>query len=459
MPPAGLAHEDQRGPEQGERRPAGEDLVPVEPARTRGGQEAEDGPHAQDVHAPRRGEPGEVRLPVPPVEVQAERRQRREDDRLEDGGRAFQPDDRQGKLHAEKIAAHPASLPTRPPPRYLRHSPLFRTTARDRDAAHCRVPPRQQVVRRHPRRRPGLLLRPARRVLLPPRPQRLRQDHHAPPAGRLRDAGPRRRRGPHRRRGGQRPAPLRAPHRDGLPELRALSPPLGRAERRLRARGAPGPAHRDSGPGGAGARARPARAGHLRPPPAAPALRRPAAAGGAGPRPGARSRDPPPRRAARRPRPAAPEGDAARTEDAEPRARDDVRVRDPRPGGSARDVRPDRRHERRAGGASRHAGRHLRESADRVRRRVHRGGESVQRGGGAAGQRGRTAVDGDAAATVAPFLVPDHPGISRGRRGADRRAARVARPLRAGRRPRRGERPPGHRAGHRLPRRDDARAW
>jgi ABC-type Fe3+/spermidine/putrescine transport system ATPase subunit len=125
VPPARLAHEHQRGPEQGERRPPGEDLVPVQPRRTRGGQEAEDGPHPEDVHAPRRGKPGEVRLPIAPVQVQAERRQRGEDDCLEDGGRAFQPDDRQGELHAEKIAAHPASLPSRPRARYLRLSPSF----------------------------------------------------------------------------------------------------------------------------------------------------------------------------------------------------------------------------------------------------------------------------------------------------------------------------------------------
>ena len=49
------------------------------------------------------------------------------------------------------------------------------------------------------------------------------------------------RRDPHRRPGGERPVAARAPHRHGLPELRALSPPHGLQEHRVSAEGAEGP--------------------------------------------------------------------------------------------------------------------------------------------------------------------------------------------------------------------------
>ena len=86
--------------------------------------------------------------------------------------------------------------------------------------------------------------------------------------------------------------------------------------------------------------------GRLRRPQAGRALRRPAAAG----RAGARDRQPAQgaaaRRAARRPRPEAARADAGRAEDDPGRGRDHLRLRHPRPGRGADDVRPDRRLQR-----------------------------------------------------------------------------------------------------------------
>ena len=102
---------------------------------------------------------------------------------------------------------------------------------------------------------------------------------------------------------------------------------------------------RGAAPGRRGARAR--STGGLRPAPDLGDVRRPAAAG----RAGTGAREPPhrpaPRRAARRTRPQAAQGDAARAQGPPARGRDHVRVRDPRPGGSAHDERRHRRHARR----------------------------------------------------------------------------------------------------------------
>ena len=97
------------------------------------------------------------------------------------------------------------------------------------------------------------------------------------------------------------------------------------------------------------------RARGLREPQAAAALRRAAAARGARPR----ARQPPDcaaaRRAARRARREAAQAHAARAQADPARARNDVRLRDARPGRGARDERPNRRDERRPGRAARHA--------------------------------------------------------------------------------------------------------
>ena len=94
------------------------------------------------------------------------------------------------------------------------------------------------------------------------------------------------------------------------------------------------------------------------------------------------------------------EGDPAR-------ARDDVRLRDARPGRGARDVRPDRGHERRPGRAGREPARDLRAPGDGVRRRLHRLAERARPDGrrarrrlrGDAPRRGRTGGRGGRART------------------------------------------------------------
>ena len=83
----------------------------------------------------------------------------------------------------------------------------------------------------------------------------------------------------------------------------------------------------------------------LRPAQARPALRRPATARRAGPGAGQLPQRPAARRAARRPRPQIAPRHAVRTQAHPARGRHHVRLRDPRPGRSADDERPDRGHE------------------------------------------------------------------------------------------------------------------
>ena len=99
---------------------------------------------------------------------------------------------------------------------------------------------------------------------------------------------------------------------------------------------------------------------------------RPAAASGARPRPRQPAVRAPARRAARRPRPQAAPGDADRAQAAPEPARHHVRVRDPRPGRGAVDVRPHRGHARRPRRAAGRPGRDLRASGVGLRRRLHR---------------------------------------------------------------------------------------
>ena len=137
-----------------------------------------------------------------------------------------------------------------------------------------------------------------------------------------------------------------------LPELRAVPAPRRRAQRRLRTAVAQGPRQADpGGPGRQGARPRPAL--RVRQASPAPAVRRPAAAGGAGPGAGPRAGRAAPRRAARCPRREAPALAARRADRPAARGRHHVRVRDARPGGSARDVEPARRDGRRPDHAAR----------------------------------------------------------------------------------------------------------
>ena len=115
----------------------------------------------------------------------------------------------------------PSNLQEGPPPRG--RAPI--TQEWSRRAALQRL----QDLRGHQGRQRRLVRDPARRVLLDAGPLGLRQDDHAPAARRLRAARRGRRRGPAARRGGQQEAALRAQDRDGLPELRAVPPPLGRS--------------------------------------------------------------------------------------------------------------------------------------------------------------------------------------------------------------------------------------
>jgi hypothetical protein len=85
-PPGELPREDERGPQQDERDEPGDDLVRVEPDAPLGDEEAADRAEPHDVERPRCGEPGEVRLAVPPVEEQAQERERRRDRALQHGG-------------------------------------------------------------------------------------------------------------------------------------------------------------------------------------------------------------------------------------------------------------------------------------------------------------------------------------------------------------------------------------
>ena len=89
------------------------------------------------------------------------------------------------------------------------------------------------------------------------------------------------------------------------------------------------------------------------------ALGRPAAAGCSGARARQLTRGPAARRAARRARREAAQADAAAAEGDPARRRHDLRLRHARPGRGARDVRPDRGHERRPGRADRQPARDL----------------------------------------------------------------------------------------------------
>ena len=110
----------------------------------------------------------------------------------------------------------------------------------------------------------------------------------------------------------------------------------------------------------------------LRGPPAGGALRRSAPAGRARPGAGQPARRAAARRAARRPRPEAAPRDAAGAQADPAEHRHDLRLRHPRPGGGADDVRPDRGHGRRRRAAGRRAAGALRAARDLLRRRLHR---------------------------------------------------------------------------------------
>ena len=106
---------------------------------------------------------------------------------------------------------------------------------------------------------------------------------------------------------------------------------------------------------------------------ARPALRRTAAARRAGPRAGQLPQRAAARRAARRAGPQAAPGHADRAQAHPARGRDHVHLRDPRPGGSADDERPDRGDERRQRRPDRHADGDLRPARRRCSWRASSG--------------------------------------------------------------------------------------
>ncbi len=208
-------------------------------------------------------------------------------------------------------------------------------------AAGCSARTGHQALRRRGRRRRSDARHRARRVLLPARAIRLRQDHHAAHdrrlrGGHLRDHLP-------RRRGSDRAAAVQARHEHGLPELRALPPPQRLRERRLRA--APAQDRRRSEirhqvefmlklvelPGYETRKPHQLSGGQQQRIALARALDQP-------------SQGAAPRRAARRARPEAPQADAGRAEAHPERDRHHLHLRHPRPGRGDDDVRSHRGH-------------------------------------------------------------------------------------------------------------------
>ena len=225
-----------------------------------------------------------------------------------------------------------------------------------------RYPDGYEAVSRHePRDR-------RRRVRDPRRPVRLREVHR--PADDRRPGGHHRRRAADRRRGGERQGAQGPRHRDGVPELRALSAHERARQHGVRAQAAQDGPERDRREGERGrADPRPRAAPG---PQARAALRRPAPARGHGPRDRARSRRVPDGRAAVEPGRQAARADAHRG------------LADPGPAGHhhrLRDARPDRGADARRPCGGHACGAHpaggvadgpLQPPAEPVRGRVHR---------------------------------------------------------------------------------------
>ena len=284
----------------------------------------------------------------------------------------------------------------------------------------------RQVLRRFRRRAELLLHGRERRVLLPPRPLRLRQDDDLADDRRARAADLR----PHlaRRRGRHLQARLRARHRLRLPALRALS-----AHERARATssfpcatvGMPRAeiaAPRRGGGADPAHRASPRPAG-LRP------LRRRPPTGRARPRHRAPADGLHHGRAARRARRRVPPADVRRVARPARPPQGDDRLRHARPARGDVDGRQDRRDERGRRRAVRAAARDLRPAGDAVRRRFHRlAADELHRVLEAPLSAGRsTRFASTARMQAVPELREDAPS----RRARPRRAARARPPLRA----------------------------
>ena len=146
-----------------------------------------------------------------------------------------------------------------------------------------------------------------------------------------------------------------------------------------------------------------------------PALRWTAAAGGARPGAGQPAPGAAARRAARRARPQAPARDAAEPEADPTRGGHHLLLRDPRPGGSAHDERPDRGLQRRPDRTGRDPRRALRVARQPVRRRLRRHLQPAHRGRGPCGRGPRRHVQHPAR--------EDPPRLRRRRRSQSGRAA------------------------------------
>ena len=220
----------------------------------------------------------------------------------------------------------------------------------------------EQALRRRAGRRRAQPRHPAERILRAARALRLRQDHAAAPARRLRDADRR----PHsaRRRGHQRRAAAPPAGQHDVPELCAVSASDGRGQYCLRlapGRRRPARARR--------ARRRDARAhapARLREAAGRPALRRPAPARGAGALADQAPARAAARRAARRPRQEAARRDPVRADAIAAQARHQLRHRHPRPGRGDDRRRPHRADERGPADPGRPAGGDLRAAAIRA---------------------------------------------------------------------------------------------
>ena len=164
----------------------------------------------------------------------------------------------------------------------------------------------------------------------------------------------------------------------GLPELRPVPAPHRVRERRLRAappqgRRSPRSTQR------VGEALELVRLAGFEQPQAGPALGRPAAARRARPRPREPSPGAPAGRAAGRPRSQAPAPAPGGAQARPARGGDHVHLRDPRPGGGARPVRPDRGHGPWPGRAAGHPGGALRRAPHAVRGRLHRHDQPARR--------------------------------------------------------------------------------
>ena len=145
---------------------------------------------------------------------------------------------------------------------------------------------------------------------------------------------------------------------------------VGPRQPRLRPEAAQGPQGRDRAPGQRGGRDDPAPEAPR--PQAEGALRRPAPARRARPRDRPRAGGVPDGRAALQPRRQAARPDPRRDRPAPPAARDDHRLRHPRPGRGDDDGHADRGHERGPPPAGRHPADPLRHPDQPLRRRLHR---------------------------------------------------------------------------------------